>query len=159
EHAAVESARGAEVVDGNREMEGCGHARINKSSRLSASTALRDARTMRGLMSGTSPRFFMHQLLPHRVLPQAWTLLAGALLAGAAAWAAPSGSATTPIGFMQSSIEGQRALEQKFDAQLQASDLQAWMKQMSAKPTHVGAPHDKANAELTQQQLRSWGWD
>ena len=53
----------------------------------------------------------------------------------------------------------QRALEQKFDAQLQASDLQAWMKQMSAKPTHVGAPHNKANAELVQQQFRAWGWD
>ena len=53
----------------------------------------------------------------------------------------------------------QRALEQKFDAQLQASDLQAWMKQMSAKPTHVGAPHDKANAEFVQQQFRAWGWD
>jgi N-acetylated-alpha-linked acidic dipeptidase len=53
----------------------------------------------------------------------------------------------------------QRALEQKFDAQLQAADLEAWMKQMVAKPTHVGAPHNKANAELVQQQFRDWGWD
>jgi len=76
--------------------------------------------------------------------PKIRTLVASALLIGSAAWgAAPE----------------QRALEQKFDSQLQASDLQAWMKQMSAKPTHVGAPHDKANAEFVLQQFRSWGWD
>lgn len=72
------------------------------------------------------------------------TLVACAALIGSAAWG------TTPE---------QRALEQKFDAQLQASDLEAWMKQMAAKPTHVGAPHDKANAEFVQQQFRAWGWD
>lgn len=74
------------------------------------------------------------------------TLLAAALLAAGAA-----SGATDPAA--------QRALEQKFDAQLQASDLQAWMKQMAAQPNHVGAPHDKANAEFTQQQFRAWGWD
>ena len=50
-------------------------------------------------------------------------------------------------------------LEQKFDAQLQASDLEAWLKQMSAEPNHVGSPHDKANAEFVLQQFRAWGWD
>lgn len=77
---------------------------------------------------------------------KSWTLLASALLAAGAA-----SGATDPAA--------QRALEQKFDAQLQASDLQAWMKQMAAEPNHVGAPHDKANAEFTQQQFRAWGWD
>lgn len=77
---------------------------------------------------------------------KSWTLLASALLVAGAA-----SGATDPAA--------QRALEQKFDAQLQASDLQAWMKQMSAEPNHVGAPHDKANAEFTQQQFRAWGWD
>lgn len=77
---------------------------------------------------------------------KSWTLLAAALLAAGAA-----SGATDPAT--------QRALEQKFDAQLQASDLQAWMKQMAAQPNHVGAPHDKANAEFTQQQFRAWGWD
>ncbi|HKU15487.1 MAG TPA: M28 family metallopeptidase [Steroidobacteraceae bacterium] len=91
----------------------------------------------------------------HQAFWKPCTLLASALLAVGAA-AAP---AITPIGFMPAGVGTQRALEQKFDAQLQASDLEAWMKQMAAKPTHVGAPHDKANAELTQQLLRSWGWD
>ena len=79
-----------------------------------------------------------------RAFPQIRTLLVSAVLVNSAAWSATA---------------EQRTLEQKFDAQLQASDLQAWMKQMSAKPTHVGAPHDKANAEFVQQQFRAWGWD
>jgi N-acetylated-alpha-linked acidic dipeptidase len=81
----------------------------------------------------------------HQAASKICTLLASALLACGPAMGADAGA--------------QRALEQKFDAQLQASDLQAWMKQMSARPTHVGAPHDKANAEFTQQQMRAWGWD
>ena len=80
----------------------------------------------------------------NRAFPKIRTLVASALVVGSAAWGATA---------------EQRTLEQKFDAQLQASDLQAWMKQMSAKPTHVGAPHDKANAEFVQQQFRAWGWD
>ncbi len=72
------------------------------------------------------------------------TLVASALLIGSAAWGATA---------------EQRALEQKFDAQLQAADQEAWMKQMAAKPTHVGAPHNKANAELVLKQFRDWGWD
>lgn len=53
----------------------------------------------------------------------------------------------------------QRALEQKFDAQLQPADLEAWMKRMSAAPTHVGSPQAKANAEFVREQMREWGWD
>ena len=81
----------------------------------------------------------------HNPFPRLGTLLTSALLACGAA--------------MGATTDAQRALEQKFDSQMQASDLQAWMKQMSAKPTHVGAPHDKANAEFVQQQFRAWGWE
>lgn len=66
---------------------------------------------------------------------KSWTLLAAALLAAGAA-----SGATDPAA--------QRALEQKFDAQLQASDLQAWMKQMAAQPNHVGAPHEIGRAHV-----------
>jgi N-acetylated-alpha-linked acidic dipeptidase len=81
----------------------------------------------------------------HQAVSKLCTLFASALLS------------CGPV--LGAAADAQRALEQKFDAQLQASDLQAWMKQMSAHPTHVGAPHDKANAEFTQQQMRAWGWD
>ena len=68
-----------------------------------------------------------------RAFPKIRTLLASALLVASASWGATA---------------EQRTLEQKFDAQLQASDLQAWMKQMSAKPTHVGAPHAAPRLEV-----------
>jgi N-acetylated-alpha-linked acidic dipeptidase len=82
----------------------------------------------------------------HQMFWKSCTLVASALLAAGSAWSAAADSAD-------------HSLEQKFDAQLQTSDLEAWMQQMSAKPNHVGAPHDKANAEFTLQQFRSWGWD
>jgi N-acetylated-alpha-linked acidic dipeptidase len=82
----------------------------------------------------------------HQAFWKSCTLLASALLAAGSSWGATADTA-------------ERSLEQKFDAQLQASDLEAWMKQMSARPTHVGAPHDKENAEFTLQQFRAWGWD
>jgi N-acetylated-alpha-linked acidic dipeptidase len=94
-----------------------------------------------------------------RVARRFLTLAASAVLAmGSAQGAAPE-LAAAPIGFFPAGAAGQRALEQKFDAQLRAADLEGWMKQMSAQPTHVGSPHNKANAEFVQQQMRVWGWD
>ena len=69
----------------------------------------------------------------HRAFWKSCTLVASALLAAGSAWGATADTA-------------EHALEQKFDAQLRASDLEAWMQQMSARPTHVGATHDKENA-------------
>lgn len=63
------------------------------------------------------------------------------------------------LGFTESRAKEQAALEQKFDAQLQAGDQRAWMERMSAAPNHVGSPHDKANAEFLLAQFRDWGWD
>ena len=50
-------------------------------------------------------------------------------------------------------------LEQRFDADLSAADLRAWMEQMASEPNHVGSPHDKANAEFQLQKFKEWGWD
>ncbi|HEV8332940.1 MAG TPA: M28 family metallopeptidase [Steroidobacteraceae bacterium] len=82
----------------------------------------------------------------HQAFWKLCTLVVSALLAAGTAWGATADTA-------------ERGVEQKFDSQLQASDLEAWMKQMSARPTNVGAPHDKENAEFVQQQFRAWGWD
>lgn len=85
-------------------------------------------------------------------------LMASALLTCTVAW----GGAPQPasmLGFLPSEAATQRVLEQRFDAKLNAGDLRAWMQRMSAEPTHVGAPHNKANAEFVRQQLQSWGWD
>ncbi len=50
-------------------------------------------------------------------------------------------------------------LERRFDASLDAQEMAGWMKTMAAEPNHVGSPHDKANADMTLAQFKSWGWD
>ncbi|MGA0586737.1 transferrin receptor-like dimerization domain-containing protein [Dyella sp. KRB-257] len=63
------------------------------------------------------------------------------------------------FGFSTDAASAQRQLEQRFDALLDPADQRAWLKQMSAAPNQVGAPHDKANAEFMLAQFRAWGWD
>lgn len=63
------------------------------------------------------------------------------------------------IGFKAASEQAQRALEAKFDAGLNPADLRAWMERMSAAPNHVGAPHNKANADFILSKFKEWGWD
>jgi N-acetylated-alpha-linked acidic dipeptidase len=94
-----------------------------------------------------------------QLLRRLFVLIAAALISCTAAFSASSDPPASPIGFLPSAAAAQRALEQKFDAELRPADLEAWMKRMSAAPTHVGAPHDKANAEFVLQQMREWGWD
>jgi len=52
-----------------------------------------------------------------------------------------------------------KSLEAKFDAIISPAEMEGWLKTMSAHPIHVGAPHNKANAEMTLAQFKSWGWD
>jgi N-acetylated-alpha-linked acidic dipeptidase len=52
-----------------------------------------------------------------------------------------------------------KALEAKFDAQIDPAEMGSWMKIMAAEPNHVGSPHDKANAEMALAQFKAWGWD
>jgi len=63
------------------------------------------------------------------------------------------------LGFSAASAAKQLDLENKFDQQLQAKNLDQWMKQLSMLPHHVGSPHGKANAEFIAAQLKSWGWE
>ena len=75
--------------------------------------------------------------------------------------AACGATAATPamLGYFPESAAAQRALEQRFDAQLHATELRAWLQSMSSAANHVGSPHDKENAQFMLQLLRSWGWD
>jgi N-acetylated-alpha-linked acidic dipeptidase len=52
-----------------------------------------------------------------------------------------------------------QALEQRFDALISPADQLAWLQQMSSAPNHVGAPHNKANADMQLALFRQWGWD
>jgi N-acetylated-alpha-linked acidic dipeptidase len=66
----------------------------------------------------------------------------------------------TPLfGFGTKAAADQRALEAKFDASLRAENLDAWMKQLAARPHHVGSPWGKANAEFIAARFREWGLD
>jgi N-acetylated-alpha-linked acidic dipeptidase len=79
---------------------------------------------------------------------------ATALAAGAAGTAEPA----TIFGFSAADGTRELALEQRFDAALDPTDLRGWLKTLSAEANHVGAPHDKANAELVRDLFRQWGW-
>jgi N-acetylated-alpha-linked acidic dipeptidase len=51
------------------------------------------------------------------------------------------------------------AREAAFDKLIDPAEMGGWLKTMAAEPNHVGAPHNKANAEMTLAQFKSWGWD
>ncbi len=89
-------------------------------------------------------------------LPRLTTLLIATLLPAAALVA---GEAAPPmIGFEAGNARAELALEARFDEQLDAREMRAWLERMSAEPNQVGSPHDKANAEFMLERFRAWGW-
>src|SRR5579872_5636439 len=62
-------------------------------------------------------------------------------------------------GFASGAVAGELELEQRFDADLSASELSGWMQQMASEPNHVSSAHDKANAEWQLSKFKEWGWD
>jgi N-acetylated-alpha-linked acidic dipeptidase len=74
-------------------------------------------------------------------------LSACAIGAVSTAWAAPPPAMDS------------KALEAKFDAQIDPAEMGSWLKLLAAEPNHVGSVHDKTNAEWIAAQLKSWGWD
>jgi N-acetylated-alpha-linked acidic dipeptidase len=85
--------------------------------------------------------------------------LACALLTAAAGAAPAAPPASAMLGFTADHAAEQRALEQRFDAALSATDQRDWLKTMSSQPNQVGSPHDKANAEWMLAKFTQWGWD
>lgn len=86
------------------------------------------------------------------------TMLFSALACSAALGAAQPGATPAMTGFTQSAAAEQSALEQRFDALLDPADLRDWMKRMASEPNHVGAPHNRKNAEYLRDLFREWGW-
>ncbi|WP_308517879.1 transferrin receptor-like dimerization domain-containing protein [Sphingomonas flavescens] len=54
---------------------------------------------------------------------------------------------------------GGQALEQSFDSMISTADQLGWLQTMSSAPNHVGAPHNKANADMQLALFKQWGWD
>ena len=92
---------------------------------------------------------------------RSWALIASASISLLAAAAAGSAMPAAPalFGFTSEQASAERALEQRFDAGIDAADLRGWLKTLSSAPNHVGSPHDKANAERVRDLFRQWGWD
>ena len=63
------------------------------------------------------------------------------------------------LGFSTGSARAELELEARFDAGLSAEAIRQRLKLMAAEPNQVGSPHDRANAEYTLAQFKSWGWD
>ena len=67
---------------------------------------------------------------------------------------------TKPLmGFTDASSKQQVAAEQKFDAALSAKNVDQYLKDMSARPHHIGSPGGKAVAEYILNHFKSWGYD
>jgi N-acetylated-alpha-linked acidic dipeptidase len=93
-----------------------------------------------------------------RVLSALIAAMVALSVAGVVTADAPGG-ANDLEGFSSSAAAAEIRLEQRFDADLSAAELRAWMQQMSSAPNHVGSAHDKANAEFQLAKFREWGWD
>ena len=82
-----------------------------------------------------------------------------ALLFAAATASAQPTDAKPLLGFTSANAEKERALESRFDANLNRENLRNWMQRLSARPHHIGSAYDKENAEFLASLFKSWGYD
>jgi N-acetylated-alpha-linked acidic dipeptidase len=62
------------------------------------------------------------------------------------------------LGFHPDRVAGERDLETRFDAQLDAARIGGWIERLSARPHPVGSPYGHDNAEFIAARFREWGW-
>ncbi len=63
------------------------------------------------------------------------------------------------LGFSDASSKQQLSNEQKFDSYLSNKNVEQYLKDMSARPHHVGSPGGKAVADYILNHFKSWGYD
>ncbi len=63
------------------------------------------------------------------------------------------------LGFSRETGRQESSLENRFDTEIQKSDLREWMEFMSSHPHHVGSPFGKEVANFVADKFRSWGYD
>lgn len=67
---------------------------------------------------------------------------------------------TSPVaGFGKAAAEAQQSTEKKFDALLNAKNIDQYIKDLSAVPHHVASPGGEANTIYIADKLKSWGFD
>lgn len=62
-------------------------------------------------------------------------------------------------GFTKETADTEIKLEEKFDSQLKADNLNQWMKRLTAQPHHLSSAYGKENAEFIRDLFRSWGYE
>ncbi len=63
------------------------------------------------------------------------------------------------LGFGSEGALEEFALEEQFDSYLERDNLRDWMRQLSARPHHVGSEYGRENAEFIASQFESWGYE
>jgi len=63
------------------------------------------------------------------------------------------------LGFDVDGSASQRALEAEFDSHLDATELDAWLKELSSEPHHVGSARDREVVDFVAARFREWGYD
>ena len=67
---------------------------------------------------------------------------------------------TKPLaGFTDASSAKEKDLEQQFDTKLSAKNIDQYVKDMSARPHHLGSPGGKEVAAYILDHFKSWGFD
>ena len=61
------------------------------------------------------------------------------------------------VGYIRDHAAAERISEATFDANLNAMEMKAWLRRLSARPHHLGSPYDKDNAAWLVAQFKSWG--
>src|SRR5437868_6148744 len=62
------------------------------------------------------------------------------------------------MGFTDDNAVRQVSWEKQFDTQLDAKNLDTWMKFLSSHPHHVGSTQGKTNAEYIANLFKQWGY-
>ena len=70
-----------------------------------------------------------------------------------------SGVAALALASAAIAQPGGQALEKSFDGMISSADQLGWLQTMSSAPNHVGAPHNKVNADMQLALFKQWGWD
>ncbi|MCH8173912.1 MAG: M28 family peptidase [Proteobacteria bacterium] len=63
------------------------------------------------------------------------------------------------LGFGPDGSQAQQALEAEFDSHLNADDMDAWLRELSSAPHHVGSTRGREVVEFVAAKFRSWGYD
>ena len=68
-------------------------------------------------------------------------------------------NAETIMGFSDKGSLNQNQIEIEYDQNINALEMDKWMRHLSKKPHHVGSIAGKENAEYIAKLFESWGFD